>query len=371
MKKILLHILAVSLMVASCKKDTESDFYTEDFRFFMKGQVNGLPFEYNAGEEGYYMETDFYQEDSVLVMEGRLVNDATPGRNALTVRIRGNQSLSQSGQFTLEENIVAKPYSFRDATGFSAQPGKYQFNFYGDTNNLANMSYEWFFGDNSQSFGPSVSKTVDINEHAVFPVRMETSYAGNCRTGVTHFVNVEKDCDATFSMQLNTPGEAQVRVISRIGTVSSVEWFLGDIEVEPGFTGVIDLTQNTNADSLRCIVHFADGCTRRIDRGLGGTTTNPCITDFWYTKHKPTTFDPNQYSTIEIEYYDDKGKKYTSYYTQVQGDFEVTSASHYHKNESGQQTVRFFLETDVILKNSDGSTVELQNTFGSMAVAHP
>ncbi len=372
MKKLFIYIFAISLLAASCnpEKDKVSSNYAEDYRFFLKGQLNGLPFEYNAGEDGYFLETDYYREDSVVVMEGRLSRLGMADKNSVVIRIRSKAAEAPGSDFVASDNIEAKDYAFRDVTGYRAQTGKYTINLYGDSTFLANTDLDYWIINGATASGYEVQRTFDRNTPN-FNVALRTIISGDCESEVRHFINLQQDCDATFKMYVTSPYMLKVQTVARVGTIGDVQWFLDSVEVKPNFQGEIDRSLVPNATMLTCSIYFDDGCVRRIDRSLNATLQSPCITDFWYTKQKPTILDPNQYSTVELEYFDENGKKYTSYYTDVLGDFKITSASPFQQNEDGEQTMRFFMEADVILKNVDGSTVELKNGFGSFAVAHP
>ncbi len=371
MKKLFIYIFAISLLTFSCSPDKEvSSSYAEDFRFFLKGQVNGLPFEYNAGEDDYFLETNYYREDSVVVMEGRLSRLGMAEQNAVVIRIRSKAAEIPGSTFNASQNIEPKDYAFRDVTGYRAQTGKYMLSLFGDSTFLANTNLYYWLVDGVPTSGHEIQKTFDRNTPN-FNVALRTIISGDCESEVRHFINLQEDCDATFKMYVTAPDKVMVKTVARVGTISDVQWFLDSVEVVPSFLGEIDRSLVPNAKMLTCSIYFDDGCVRRIDRSLNSTLQSPCITDFWYQKQKPTILDPKQYSTVELEYYDANGKMFTSHYTDVVGDFRITSASPFQQNGDGNQTMRFFMEADVILKNVDGSTVELKNGFGSFAVAHP
>lgn len=372
MKQFLTYILFLSIVGVSCKKDnnTTDASYSEDYRFFVKGQVEGLPFEYNAGEEDYYMETDYYVEDSVVVMEGRLSKIDQPNKNAVVIKIRSKAAQATGSAFLAHENIMAKEYAFRDVSGFRAQTGKYMLSLYGDSAFLANTNYYTWIVDGQPTSGYELQKTFDKNTPNL-NVSLHTTISGDCDSEIRHIIDLQQDCDGTFKMYVNGQDKVSVRAVARVGTISHVEWFLDSTSIEPSFQGEIDLNQVPGAEMLSCAIYFEDGCVRRVERSLSSRLQSPCITDFWYIKQKPTIHDPHQYATVELEYYDEQGKLYTSHYTDVVGDFKITSASPFQENSNGDKTMRFFMEADVILKNVDGSTVELKNGFGSFAVAHP
>ncbi len=372
MKKLFIYIFALSLVGLSCSPEKEiSSNYSEDYRFFLKGQINGLPLEFNAGEDDYFLETNYYREDSVVVMEGMLSRFGVADKNAVVIRIRSKAAEIPGSAFVASENIEPRDYAFRDVTGYRAQTGKYQLSLFGDSTFLANTNdHYWIVNGLPPVKGYELQQTFDRNTPN-FNVALRTTISGDCESEVRHFINLQQDCDATFKMYVTAPDKVMVKTVARVGTIGDVQWFLDSTEVKPNFLGEIDLSLVPNATMLTCSIYFDDGCVRRIDRSLNSTLQSPCITDFWYQKQKPTIHDPNQYSTVEIEYYDGNGKMYTSYYTDVVGDFAITSASPFQRNASGDKTMRFFMEADVILKNVDGSTVELKNGFGSFAVAHP
>lgn len=374
MKKSILYIFIIAITAASCGKELgdSNTSYAEDYRFFLKGQLDGLPFEFNAGQHQYFMETDYYLEDSVVVMEGRLSRHGSPEREAVVVRIRGYQDQLPGTIFEAPENLSEGSYAFRDATGYRAQTGKYLLNLYSDSTFWANSDeHYWVFEDGPTASGYETQKTIDVNNYPTYNVALRTTVSGGCNSEVRHYINLNHDCDGTFKMYFSNPNKVKAEVVARVGTISDVEWFLDEVEVERDFQGEIDLSLVPSATMLTCSIYFDDGCVRRIDRSLDSGLQSPCITDFWYTKEKPSLHDPKQYSTVEFEYFDTNGKKYTSHYTDVDGDFRITSSSSFIENDSQQHTMRFFMEANIILKNTDGSTVELKNGFGSFAVAHP
>ncbi len=372
MKRILVHISLLCVILAACSKEAgHTDQYVDNHRFFLKGEVNGEPFDIKAGEDDYFLETSYSRDNGIVIMEGTLARTTEPNRNAFSIKIRGAEVSSSQTQFLVDENIVEKNYAFRDKSGFNSQPEKYEISFFGDTT-LANLEYTWTFPDGSYSNDQSPTRTVDINSYVDFPVSMQTSQNGGCQSLVTHYVNLADDCDGTFRMEIPSTGSMyKTEVKTWAGDIDRAEWFLDGNQVYPNFFNEIDINQVPGASVLSCDILFKDGCTKRIERDLSVTNYNPCVTDMWYSKNKPVIFNPNQYSTIEIEYYDSAGELYSSYYSNVEGEFKIVSTSPFQQNENGQSTIRFFMELDVMLKNDQGETLSLKNVFGTLAVAHP
>lgn len=372
MRKIGLLALMAGLAIA-CSKDnsriSSNGVYQDEYRFYATAKINGLPVEYNAGEDGYGLETDYTIEDSVVVMTGKLARENASLQSAIVLRIRGNEQVGNENDFIVGEALRPGLYAFRDNSGRSVIPGSYELQFLGDTN-FSPLQYYWTFDDGSVSSSaapPAINVAVD--DYDPFMVTLKTNYYG-CESTVTHWVNIEKDCDATIEISNVTSYDFSVSATSRKGNILSVDWLLDGYEVEPSFSGKIS-AYLTGEHTLKAEIHFEEGCSKVVERTFDASSSTPCITDFWCEKKKATTIDHNQLGAVELEFYDENGKKFTSYYSGTDGDFKIVSLSPYRENEKGQKTTRFFFEANAILKNEDGTSVELTECFGSFAVSHP
>lgn len=365
--------MAITLL-AGCKKDDAGtqnlNHYQDEFRFYTNAKINGLPVNFNAGEEDYALETDYTISDSILIMEGELAQVGKPQQSALILKIRGSERITKPEDFRVEQSLRPGLYAYRDRSGKKIVPGMYELEFFGDTT-YAPINFDWSFPDGSRSYVKNpASRTVNVDDYEPYIVSMTTDYSG-CESRVAHAINLEDDCDATFEITKLTNTECGIKVIAKNGTIKEVNWALDGSEVSPDFYGVIHDSYYGGNHTLTAEINFENGCQKIVEREFDGSAAQPCFTDFWYKKSNITVHDLQQLGAVELIYYDENGKMYSSYYSSVEGSFKIVSLSPYLENDLGQKTTRFFFEAEAILKNSDGSSVELTECFGSFALAHP
>lgn len=370
--KIWMLALVVGLATA-CSKDSfdpsSSTGYQDEYRFYTKAKINGLPIDFNAGEDAYGLETDYSIQDSVIIMTGKLSKENQPLKNAIVLKVRGSKEVVDESSFRVEQSLYPGLFAYRDLSGYITIAGSYDLKFLGDTS-YSQLGYDWTFenGSNSSLRSPAPIR-VAVSEFDPFKVKLKTNYYG-CTSEVTHWINIQDNCDATMKISEISNYGFKVQAISRQGNILNVDWALDGQEVDPDFVGAISANLY-GTHTLRAEIFFEEGCTKVVERTFDSSNNTPCLTDFWYEKNKSTTYDSKQLGAVELEYYDENGKKFTTFYSGTDGDFEIVSLSPYLENEKGQQTTRFFFEANAILKNEDGTSVELTECFGSFAVSHP
>ncbi len=363
-------ILVLGLWACTKNVDDKGSQYHEDVQFFMDANIGGFPVEMRAGENGYFMSTSYDYTDEVVTVEGHLHQVGEPYKNAMVVRVRSSQSIASLNQFSMAQHIQQGPVAFRDATNFKAHAGNYQLSFLADSSAL-NFDYTWKFDDGTLAYSADPQRTVQATDFPIFKVTCESSYQGSCINSVTHYINVASDCDASFGLEMLGGTMAKVKFQKRIGSYQTLEWFLDSTQVYPTFTGELDLSVVPGASEITCRVLFQDNCSKLISRSLDSNIQNTCLTDFRYQKEKVRTYDPMQYATVVLDYYDENGKKFSTHYTDVEGDFNIQTINDYLQNAQGTATSQITFDTKATLKNSDGSILELKDCNGTLALGHP
>ncbi len=371
MKKILLPALLVALTWACKKEIPDATSYSEDYEFQVSGSISGVPFDFKAGEEDYYLETSYSFEDSVVEMKGHLAPEGTPYKNAFEIIIRSKESIATLSQFNVNENFEAGSVALRDASGFMINDDRYIISLFCDSLNQYEK-LKWIFPDGTYSHSLSVEKAISAQANPVYPVLLETTGIYNCTSRVKHYINIAEDCDATFDILILANFQVQLSLQSRNGIIEDVKWFHnGNAVIPDSLFNIIPLGLTGEPHKITAEVTFESGCKKIITRTVGANFANNCITDFTYTKEKERTFDPRQLATVEVIYYDGAGKAYSTYYPDVIGEFEMLSSVPYKNNEDGMPTRKFTFKTEAVLKSTNGSVLELGPTSGSFAVAHP
>ena len=373
----LLHYIIPLLFIAAiagCRKENPGSHtsYSEDVVFYVTGNMAGVPFEYKAGENDYVMASDYVFHDSVVEMRGSLLPHGSQHQRGLEIRVRGKQRLSSVSAFNASQNLNTGAMALRDATGFRKETGKYIVSLSCDSTNGQYASHIWHFPDGTFSNAYYVEKKVDADDYPVYPVRLETSGQFSCQAEVYHEINLLGECDAGFDLDILANFTARLSLKNIQGNVDSVGWYLNGSHITPDPVNHTIYLGNTGNDHLiRCMVYFSDGCIKLMERKVGANFADNCVTDFQYQARKEVVFDPSQLATVEIIYYDKAGKKFTSYYPDAQGEFEVVSFDPYLHNADGDPTTKIHFQANAILKSADGSTMELSNAQGSFALAHP
>lgn len=367
-------ILGISLLVfgvLSCSKDTpvNNNSYAEESRFFLKGEVDGQQIDIKAGENDYYLETGYALVDSAIEMGGVFKNDSLSQAGSFELLVRSEKRVNKAGFFDINQNISPGIKALRDATLYRAVPGIFELTCTPD-NISAGLDVTWEYADGANGTNYISHKDVDVSSYPILKTKLVTEFSSGCISEVTHFINIQQDCDATFKIQNIIGNSTSLEVISRAGIIESVSWFVdGNFSVS-GVETEFSLS-NTEPRTVKAEIVFVDGCVKTVERELAGGSLLVCENDFSWTKAQKRVHDAFQLGTVEFVYFDNSGKRYSSYYQDAEGSFEIVSMTPFHHNEKGDRTMRLFFEGDMLLKSWDGAEVEVNDLFGSMAVAHP
>jgi hypothetical protein len=101
-----------------------------------------------------------------------------------------------------------------------------------------------------------------------------------------------------------------------------------------------------------------------------GTANNGCLADFDVAF---TSFNNAKYlqlNTLEINYWNDSGVKYSSINTADPGFVEVLEVSSYEENEVGMPTAKVRLSGIVRLTNEQGSEITMNINEATIAVGY-
>ncbi len=376
MKRKLLSIaLLISVMfLTQCKKETPGTYtsYTGNVVFFVNGSIGGIPFDYQAGKNNYVMSSEYHFKDSVVDMRGSLLPDGTLKKSGFEVRIRGQQRTATATAFDPDQNLNTGNMALRDATGFRKETGKYIVSLSCDSTQGQYSSYLWIFPDGTYSNAYALEKKVDASLYPQYPVRLVTSGAFSCQSEVYHEISLEENCDAGFDVDILANFTAQLSLKNIQGNVDMVKWYHNDTLVTlSSINNSLYLGNTGEPHQISCEVYFTDGCIKKMERIISANFAVNCMTDFTYQSNKEVIYDPQQLATVELLYYDENGKKYSSYYPDAQGEFKMVGYSPYKLNEDGDPTMMIRFEADAILKSADGASITLSNAEGSFALAHP
>lgn len=355
--------------MASCSKEEPPTVtYVEEVRLYVNAKINGQPVEFNAGQNNYYLETSYSFKDSVVTMEGLLAPLGINPVNGFAIKLRSKRKFASDLNFDVDHGFASGIMPIREQGDFKTIPGEYEINFSSTHSTIPSVA--WSFPDGSSADANQVRKVVDIKDYLVYPTTLLAHFSPGCNSRVTHNVNVVDQCDATFNITWpqTLVGSASLNIRSG-QQVDEVSWVLNGTRVASGPSPTIAFLYG-GTHTLKAEVTFVNGCTKVVEREV--KTGSPyCEADFTYSSQKHRVYDPAMLGTVELIYYDENGKAYSSNYSEPSGDFEISSLKAYESNEFGQPTMRFIFEAEGVLKSSDGSSVQVSEGFGNFAVAHP
>jgi hypothetical protein len=372
MKKVYRFLLAFAVLsFTACKEDDglSQTSFVESPRFYVNATVNGLPISYKAGEGNYQMYTNYQVQDSVLHMYGVLATDSPAYRNALRLNIRGAELISNMA-YPSAGNVFEKgALPLYDPSGLTALPGHFDYHFSADSVN-GHIPLIWhtpsssYYGDSCFLIGLN-----QANQQS-FTVEMQSAGPLSCTPSVKHTIRTGQDSKAQLHIVRNSNSELSAEVQARIGRIQKVTWEVDGANAGNGQTMQYSAVGFSASFQVKASVEFEDGGVEVIEKVVlpGGSA---CDINIDYQKRKHRVQNPHNLKTVEIQYYDADGKLYSSAYPLSQGNFNIESISDYHDSNSAHKHQRFSFSGNAILKSADGSTLEINNIFGSFAVAHP
>lgn len=370
----------ITLFLAiSCAKEgaTPLGVYQDDFVFYFEGNIDGNPVALSAGQDNYALETnyEFNSSDSLVSMSGMLFSSNTSDKkNALMVQFIADKPISNEANFNVFENINEGNTSLTELSSFKNHPTEYNLSFSPDITSV-NYNYSWSF---ENSYGTTATNPTLTVSSLEFPKMWASlgsdTQGGACIGKTTHWLNLDRDCDATFIIIPNhVLGGYRATIFEKEGIVRAVKWLL-DGELLGNSMELNNLPVNEDGNhTLRAEISFYNGCKKVVEKDFSVLANVPviCDLDFSYVKSNVRVYDPKQRGTVELVYFDANGVRFSSKYDNAKGKFRVYGLSSFEQNDRNQKTIRFQFSGSAELEAADGSIIVIDQAFGSLAVAHP
>lgn len=368
-KKIAFLIFASSFLLSCSKEDGQADaVYTDSYRFYLYATVNGQAMNANAGEHGYIMHSNYVLQDSVLHMFGQLSRDSAEPREAVEIRLRSDQLITGSSMGA-GNTFTTGPLALADPSGQVRKPQIFDFVFRPDSSNghqILNWNYngQTYYGDSLRINDVNIANTSTLN------VTMTNSGVFSCVPMVKQTIPTSGKCAARLNLSASLT-ELNAEIAVGKGVFQSAEWWINGSSVSGGLK-LTDFGINGSLPiKVKVKVHFEGGCTVEIEKTII-PGRNGCDLNITYNRIPERQPNPHNLHTAEIIYYDAAGKAYTTYYPNNKGNFKLESVSDYEENgSSGQLHKRIMFSGSGTLRAADGSEIEVENLYGSYAIAHP
>lgn len=369
LKKIVLLVFAFALLHSCSKDDQQAEgIYTDSYRFYLYATVNGKAMNANAGELGYVMHSNYALQDSVLHMYGQLSRDSAEPREAVEIRLRSDQ-LMTPGSLSAGNTFSAGPVALADPTGQVRKPQIFDYVFRPDSSNghqILNWNYngQTYYGDSLRINDINIVNTPILN------LTMTNSGVFSCVPMVKQSIPTSGMCAAKLKVEA-TLSKLNAEIAVGKGVFQSADWWVNGSSVSGGLK-LSDMGINgTLPIKVKAKVHFEGGCTVEIEKTII-PGRNGCDLNITYQRIPERQPNPHNLHTAEIIYYDAAGKAYTSFYPKNSGVFKLESVSDYEENgNSSMLHKRIMFSGSGTLRAADGSEVEIENLYGSYAIAHP
>jgi len=376
MKKTIASLMGVVLVLVACSKESDLDQaeYSDSPIFYISGSVNGLPVNKQAGKDGYAMFTNYFVKDSVLHMESVLAADSPAFREAFKINIHGSSLSADPINSGYTSSLINGPIALADASGYTRKPHVFDYYFTSDTLNEESPLH-WTTPDSSY-YGDSCSY-LEVNALHRTSFRVEMSSAGplSCTPLVAHTIQIQGDCKAEVHILKSTNSELIAEARNRVGSIQSIQWFVNDQSVGTNTTLNYSVVGFSPGYRLKAKILFTSGCTEVIEKVILSGTPQ-CDINLNYQKLPHRNYNPHNLNTVTITYFNADGKEYSSNYAHNTGHFSIEAIAIYNEVLTGNQPsennhMRYTFSGDLVLKSSDGSTVQLNNLFGIFAVEYP
>ncbi len=367
-------LLCLLLGQFSCQKELVSNDIGA-VRFLFEGTIDGLPVNFQAGENNYYLYTNYRDAGSrdVLVMQGEFRDKADSSQNYLRFEFYGYDSVKNDDILANVFNQSAF-YSLSQDSTFVAT-GLMQLNF---INLLSNGGITfWDFGDGSTATGDSVMHTYSPNLQTVDVTMVSNNGLIGCVDSITNTINLADILNSQVQFDVATNPTFDSFALSASQGFTAYFWDFGNGQLGQGLNAIVMYT-----DSLKHMVELT--ATRpgisSSWRGILQNTSQPCLATFLFD----IVSIPNTITNIRPPYkacvitYNTGGKTYSSYKnngTDQSGKvvFNMNEAYGYDLNQFGQKTIGLQGTVNGFLYNvqNPADSIAIKGSSISITVAHP
>jgi len=377
-----LNYLTIVLLVSifcSCQKE-ELPVASEGTPVFsIDGAVDNSDLKIEAGKKDFYLFTSYeVDENDVMIFKGHFdktsdcQNDC---EESLSFEIRNYQQ-GVVNDFNIENALKVGEYNYKFTDIFTpSNPSSLVANPIG----VAPFSYDWKIDGISQNQdieNLSYEMPLGVNRQKVF---LEITDATGCKGSIEKFIN--RDQSQALQVNYEVELEPAAPFIAKLKTVVQsgqgpffYKWDTGD---QSPFINVLGgkycvSVEDVNGDEIQvCKTVSKDSIGVPITNATGFSY---CSADFEQEGElAPVSNNPFQLATIIIKYSDKNGNTFSSEYSEQSASnyFEITNVEDYELNENGDKTKKLDVRFQCQLKNGNGDSVQINQTSGSIAVAHP
>ncbi len=353
------------LLVLGCeKKRYPENFIENEAVFSFKAVLGGESVELKAGHDNYYMYSSYSQNSEGLYsFNGKLQRTDCADCGETFELSLNNSQLSAASAPVLADSAFAADY--REFAISDASETTVKFN---GLYNKSAISYNWDFGDGSQSNIAQPQHT--YTKAGRYNVCLTVTGSNGCTGTSCNVIDFSRDALRTEISAQSI--DASTILFSQKTTGKApftYDWSFGDgsRSTEPS-----PMHQFGIAGSYAVTLRVTDSEGRTVTSKYNAATGNDvssCTTN--YTIDSPVYLPANQLSACTIAWRDKSGATLTSALAEQPADsyFEITGSEPYTLNEKGEPTRKLKIRFSCVV--SDGTkTVKIENAETVIAVSY-
>lgn len=370
-KRFIPYLLILLWLVMGCGVEPLPENQEGTPEFFAKGTLEQTSFDWVAGEEMRYMNTDYrYEEQGLYTLIGSLGEKECldcPGN--LTVKIRDFRLREQNSRLDIDSALERTIYAYyREDGAEGPQVTRVAFE-----NESTGGNYQWNFGDGTTHTGANPVHEYQDSALLSPQVCLETVDGSGCVTAICNEVLLEEtDCAVDFEHSLY-PNSTYVEFRAEVRGQQPFRyrWDFGD-----GYGASLGNPGYSYAEAglyrVCLTVTDGNGCQRTICKNIAADPEQ-CEHNFSYEVTRTAVIDTLQFSRVEVEWFDEDGTRFSSALgNQLSSShFQLLSHEAYQANEERQQTEKLTLDLTCTLFSEDGREKTLVLDDAVLGVAFP
>lgn len=339
--------------------------------FYLRGEVDGEPIAYNAGDDGYYMRAD-YNEDTLGIRSftGRIGllecgNDAFCP-NSVEICIREKEKVGGT-HLGINDNIFLGTFNLRGPESYLFQSYKAAFT---SKSHPYGVNHTWYFGDGSSSndINP-VHYFFNAGDSVVTPTLLVYNSTNGCTSQIAYDVDFTRTCST--DIVVTKIGVQHFFTATPGGRTDMWDFGNGFLPLGTGnpipsdsiFKVCLSSTDlGTNCTAIKCENVI-------LDSAVVGCSANYDVD--WETV---TLKDVRDYSEVTLKWQNDNGNVYSSdlFNQPTSSYFEVISIEDYNETLDGFPTKKITVRIKSrLFGSSESDFVDFVSEKSVIAIAYP
>lgn len=371
-----IYALSIFILFTACQPEELPGPVDEQPVFFLQGKIAGETINMEAGNDGYYMYTDFDREDppGIYVFESNMQRTSClpeiPCPDQLRILFRDIQISDEGSTVDPTVSFPIGEYAFWENE--TLPPAAYLVSFSAESSTDDVNTYDWSFGDGNNS--NEAAPIHEYNSFDEYEVCLEMKNADGEVSKICNDLSLrEGACQANFSHEVlpQFGNYVQYRSASTGDLPIKYQWDFGEGVMatlsNPGY-----FYPNSGVYKTCLAVVDENGCRSRLCKNIAANSNDFAGSFTYDVAELVVPRDENQTQTVGIQWTDPNGNVYRSdRLRQGEGShFEILSVEPWEKNELGQPTVRLQIRLSCVLKGN-GPNRKIEDVTGYIAVAYP